>query len=299
MALCAMVVAAALTQAQPSLARPAAPGVIVDFSAIDEAIAQRRLRAAGERDQPPAGHSLDRRPASARFAGAAEPAAPSLPPESDEFHRLFPPPPPVPADAAVNENRSSRAGGVYRERAPWVGVAVAALPAARPAAPVHPRFAAPALRRPALQRASAVQPVPAVRRPRAAARSAVLAALQPMVPAARPARLHDGETGRAVRLRLPYAVATTELSPSAQDQLETLAREVGGNDRIRLRLAAYANAAAGAAAKARRTSLARALAVRGFLIERGIKASRIDLRALGHTAAVAEADRVDVMVADK
>jgi outer membrane protein OmpA-like peptidoglycan-associated protein len=45
--------------------------------------------------------------------------------------------------------------------------------------------------------------------------------------------------------------------------------------------------------------LARALAVRGFLIERGIKASRIDLRALGHTAAVAEADRVDVVVADK
>jgi outer membrane protein OmpA-like peptidoglycan-associated protein len=120
-----------------------------------------------------------------------------------------------------------------------------------------------------------------------------------VAPAARPARAQDGEIGGGVRLRLPYAVWATELSPAAQADLEALAREVGGNDRIRLRLAAYANAGAGSAAKARRTSLARALAVRGFLIERGIKGGRIDLRALGHTAGAAEADRVDVVVADK
>ena len=91
-----------------------------------------------------------------------------------------------------------------------------------------------------------------------------------------------------------FALAAKALSGAAM-----LAREVGGNDRIRLRLAAYANAGAGSAAKARRTSLARALAVRSFLIERGIKGGRIDLRALGHTAGAAEADRVDVVVADK
>jgi outer membrane protein OmpA-like peptidoglycan-associated protein len=307
MALCAMVVAAALTQPHPSLARTAGPAVIVDFSAIDEAIASRRLeappplRAVGETDRPAAGPRFDRRPLTAPSAGAAEPGAPSLPPPaSDGFYSLFPPPPPVPADAAVGASRSSRTDDARPAEAPQAVVSVAALPVARPAVPVRPRFAAPALRRPALQRASAVQPVPAVRRPRPAARNAVVA-FQPAAPAARPSRSDDGEIGRAVRLRLPYAVATTELSPSAQDQLEVLARDIGGNDRIRLRLAAYANAGSGSgsAAKARRTSLARALAVRGFLIERGIKASRIDLRALGHTAAVAEADRVDVVVADK
>jgi outer membrane protein OmpA-like peptidoglycan-associated protein len=198
----------------------------------------------------------------------------------------------------VGASRSSRTDDARPAEAPQAVVSVAALPVARPAVPVRPRFAAPALRRPALQRASAVQPLPAFRRPRLAARNAVVA-FQPAAPAARPSRSDDGEIGRAVRLRLPYAVAATELSPSAQDQLEVLARDIGGNDRIRLRLAAYANAGSGSAAKARRTSLARALAVRGFLIERGIKASRIDLRALGHTAAVAEADRVDVVVADK
>ena len=123
-----------------------------------------------------------------------------------------------------------------------------------------------------------------------------------LAPVAKPLpRPETAELDRRVRARLGYPVAGTDLSPSAQAQLETLVAEVGGNDRLRLRLAAYANAGAGAGspAKARRTSIARALAVRSFLIERGIKASRIDLRALGNTAGAAEADRVDVMVADK
>jgi outer membrane protein OmpA-like peptidoglycan-associated protein len=298
MALCAMVVAAALTQAHPSLARTAGPAVIVDFSAIDQAIASRRLWA--EADRPLSGTAGTVRPARESGAATPEPKTSSPPPPaSDGFYSLFPPPPPVPARAAAGEDHSSKAVDVQPERAPWAAAAVAALPVARPVVPVRPRLGAPALGRPALQRASAVQPVPAVRRPRVAARSAIQAAFPTVAPAARPSRWHDGESGRNVRLRLPYAVAATELSPSAQGQLEALARDIGGNERIRLRLAAYANAGAGSAAKARRTSLARALAVRGFLIERGIKASRIDLRALGHTAAIAEADRVDVVVADK
>ncbi|MDZ3838494.1 MAG: hypothetical protein U0S49_14085 [Rhodospirillales bacterium] len=299
----AMVVAAALTQAQPSLARDvSAPAVIVDLSAIDQAIASRRLWA--EADQPlPGAAGAVRLP---RGGGVAspQPATPPLPPPAgDGFYSLFPPPPPVPADAPVGEPVGepgpSGAEDAHPAQAPWSAVSVAALPVARPVVPVRPRFAAPALRRPALQRASAIPAVPAIRRPRPAARNTVPAAFQPVAPAARPARAQDGETGRGVRLRLPYAVWATELSPAAQADLEALAREVGGNDRIRLRLAAYANAGAGSAAKARRTSLARALAVRGFLIERGIKGGRIDLRALGHTARAAEADRVDVVVADK
>ncbi len=185
-------------------------------------------------------------------------------------------------------------------------VAVAALPVARPVArpvaqPATTRFAAPAPRRPVLRTTSARFGAAAIR-PTASAvrdvRGRLIAAK--LAPVAKPLpRQEAAELDRRVRVRLGYPVAQTDLSPSAQAQLETLVAEVGGNDRLRLRLAAYANAGAGSPAKARRTSIARALAVRGFLIERGIKASRIDLRALGNTAGAAEADRVDVVVADK
>lgn len=313
LALCAMVVAAALGHAQPVLGRTAAmPPVVVDLSAIDEAIASRRLGAqanpllgVGENRRPPAVNGFGGHPVTAPVAPAAAPAAgspepaqrPLPPPGSAEFYTLFPPPPPVPADEAAAE-RPSEANAAASSAMAWPAP-VSAVPVARPAIPVQPRFAAPALRRPALQRASLIAPVAGVRAPRPADRRAALALPGVLAPAAKPVRAHDSVDGRRVRLRLPYPVAATELSSSAQGELEALAVEVGGNDRIRLRLAAYANAGAGSAARARRTSLARALAVRGFLIERGIKASRIDLRALGNMDGAAGADRVDVVLSDK
>lgn len=312
LALCAMVVAAALGHAQPVLGRTAAmPPVVVDLSAIDEAIASRRLEVQANplpevgQLRPPAVNGFGGRPVTAPVAPAAAPAAgspepaqrPLPPPGSAEFYTLFPPPPPVPAHAASAE-RPSEATAAASSAMAWPAP-VSAVPVARPAIPVQPRFAAPALRRPALQRASLIAPGAGVRAPRPADRRAALALPGVLAPAAKPVRAHDSEDGRRVRLRLPYPVAATELSSSAQGELEALAVEVGGNDRIRLRLAAYANAGAGSAARARRTSLARALAVRGFLIERGIKASRIDLRALGNMDGAAGADRVDVVLSDK
>lgn len=180
---------------------------------------------------------------------------------------------------------------------PWTRAA-AALPVARPAVSPGGRFTAPRPRRLALRPASVTTTAAGLRPvPGAAARA--LARL-PLAPVAKPARHRDAdEFARRVRLRLPYPVSATALSPSAQAELEALVHEVGGNDRLRLRLAAYANAGAGSAAGARRTSLTRALAVRSFLIERGIKAGRIDLRAFGNMTGSAEADRVDVVVGDK
>lgn len=298
-----MVAAAALTHAQPSLGRTAAsaPGVIVDLSAIDQAVAARqlavhrnRVRAIGE-TRPSLGEpGIERRPLSPPSVGSAEPSVPQ--PGSSGFYSLFPPPPPVPAEAPSSQPSPTK-GHSSGSVSVLPAAAVAALPAARPAVPVRPRFAAPAPRRPVVFAASSLAPLFAARASRFAAARAAGRMLSPV---AKPVRPQDAdEVARPVRLRLPYPVAATELSPSARGELEALALEVGGNDRIRLRLAAYANAGAGSAAKARRTSLSRALAVRGFLIERGIKAGRIDLRALGHTGGAAEADRVDVVISDK
>lgn len=306
-----MVLAAALAHAQPVLGRTAAlPPVVVDLSAIDEAVSSRRLEAqanplpgVGENRRPRAVNGFDGLPATAPVtapaAGSPEQGPRPLPPPgSAEFYTLFPPPPPVPADAAFGERRPSEANEAASPAMAWEAP-VSAVPVARPAVPARPRFATPALRRPALQRASLISPVAAVRRPRPAAHRTVAVLPGVLAPAAKPARAHDGGDGQRVRLRLPYPVAATELSFPAQSELEALAVEVGGNDRIRLRLSAYANTGGGSAARARRTSLARALAVRAFLIERGIKASRIDLRALGNMDGAAGADRVDVVLSDK
>lgn len=286
-----MVAAAALGHASPGLAQDAAtagtPGrgtartaghsVVVDLSAIDEAVALRRLVAPADAPSPsPPVVSPPGAPVRVPVPGTAA------------FSALFPPPPPVPTEPAQPPRRSAQASSERISPA----VAVAALPVARPRAPGRIRFAAPTPRRPVTHAAAAraVSPVRYARRLPAVA----------LAPAAKPVlRRETAEPDRRVRLRLPYPVAGTHLSPSAQAQLEALVAEVGADDRVRLRLAAYANAGAGSAAKARRTSIARALAVRGFLIERGIKAGRIDLRALGQMAGVAEADRVDVVVADK
>lgn len=59
---------------------------------------------------------------------------------------------------------------------------------------------------------------------------------------------------------------------------------------------AYAAGTAEAASKARRTSLSRALAVRTFLIENGVRSTRIDVRALGNKAEGGPPDRVDIEV---
>lgn len=290
LALCAMVFAAALGHASPGLAQDAATAgtagrgtartagasVVVDLSAIDQAVALRRLL-------PPADAPLPSPAVSPPGAPVRVPV-----PGTHAFSALFPPPPPVPTEPAQPPRRSAQASSERISPA----VAVAALPVARPGAPGRIRFAAPTPRRPVTHAAAAraVSPVRYARRLPAVA----------LAPAAKPVlRRETAEPDRRVRLRLPYPVAGTHLSPSAQAQLEALVAEVGADDRVRLRLAAYANAGAGSAAKARRTSIARALAVRGFLIERGIKAGRIDLRALGQMAGVAEADRVDVVVADK
>lgn len=73
-------------------------------------------------------------------------------------------------------------------------------------------------------------------------------------------------------------------------------------DRAKLRpgaqitLMAYAAGEEASDQRARRLSLARALAVRGFLIQQGIVSTRVEIRPLGASNLSGEADRVDIIV---
>lgn len=101
--------------------------------------------------------------------------------------------------------------------------------------------------------------------------------------------------GGAGQVNLVFEPGKSELAGNGSAALEAMARSLTNTeDRIQIR--AYASASgADAASGARRLSLSRALAVRGFLIDRGIRSTRIDVRALGAPTDNSPADRVEVV----
>lgn len=91
-----------------------------------------------------------------------------------------------------------------------------------------------------------------------------------------------------------FAGGASALSDDAKGQLDALAKAILNNE-DRLQLKAYAAAAGADASGARRLSLSRALAVRSYLIDKGVRSTRIDVRALGAAADGGTLDRVDIV----
>jgi outer membrane protein OmpA-like peptidoglycan-associated protein len=80
--------------------------------------------------------------------------------------------------------------------------------------------------------------------------------------------------------------------------LDKIAGVLQTNPDVRISLLAYADNTGSTPRDARRLSLKRALAVRGYLTSKGISESRVDIHAEGANAAAGYADRVDVKVND-
>ncbi len=104
--------------------------------------------------------------------------------------------------------------------------------------------------------------------------------------------------------RLNFGANSADLDPSEKAVLDKIAAKVKAEEKTRLQLRAYADGTPDTASSARRLSLSRALAVRSYLSEKGVPASRLDVRALGvGSAAMGDAvnrgaipaDRVDVI----
>ncbi len=100
-------------------------------------------------------------------------------------------------------------------------------------------------------------------------------------------------------LQVEFQASETNLTNSSRAELKGLADRLRSQQNLRLQLLAYAEGEGVSPSKARRMSLSRALSVRSYLIENGIKTSRIDVRALGNKAASAPLDRVDVKVVQR
>ncbi|HZB90781.1 MAG TPA: OmpA family protein, partial [Stellaceae bacterium] len=79
-------------------------------------------------------------------------------------------------------------------------------------------------------------------------------------------------------------------------------QRLGSDDQVRLQLVAHASGGSDESNEARRISLQRALAVRSYLIDRGIASTRMDVRALGNRSEGGSGgplDRVDVVMLDR
>ena len=112
-------------------------------------------------------------------------------------------------------------------------------------------------------------------------------------PAAAPATtLPSGEPARIL-----FTGAGADLPDGARSALDAVVQRLGSDEHLRLQLVAYASGTADQANQARRVSLQRALAVRSYLMERGIPNTRMDVRALGnHTEGSDPPDRVDIVM---
>ena len=103
--------------------------------------------------------------------------------------------------------------------------------------------------------------------------------------------------GRA--MQIVFKSTASKLPDTAKAGLKTLAAKLKGQPALRLQLMAYAGGESLSSGKARRLSLSRALSVRSYLIENGVRSTRIDVRALGNKTAEEPSNRVDVTVAER
>ena len=103
-------------------------------------------------------------------------------------------------------------------------------------------------------------------------------------------------TPNGVLTRLVFPAGNADVSGPLAEQLDAVAQTMRTRDE-RLLLQAYAAAGqSGGNSGSRRLSLARALEVRSYLIRKGLKSTRIDVRALGTSDTSGPTDRVDIIL---
>lgn len=100
-------------------------------------------------------------------------------------------------------------------------------------------------------------------------------------------------------LQLLFRPGEETLSENDKAALAALAGDLSGDENQRIQLRAYASAQDGTSSMARRLALSRALEVRKFLIDNGVRSTRIDVRALGDNAETGPLDRIDIVLVER
>jgi outer membrane protein OmpA-like peptidoglycan-associated protein len=105
----------------------------------------------------------------------------------------------------------------------------------------------------------------------------------------------DPTAGFAVLTQVRFRSGRTELGDDAKTALDALAARLLSKTEERVRLAAFSGAPGDMSSDSRRLSLERGLAVRSYLVSKGVPASRVDVLSFGG-ATHGASDRVDVLV---
>jgi len=303
--------AAPLGQAAPPTYQPPAPGL-----AMTQPLEMPRppgltppQPAAPALQQPAAPALAAAQPQAMPAAPAApepqEPAMPMIPPPEMTAAAEAPPAPPAPepepqmAEAAPEPQPEPAAPPPTPERKPAAPAAASLAPsptpppapppepaqeAAQPLAPPPPSLPEETVTPPpqvAAAPAVAEAPVPAPAAPQSAPQTAALP----------PQALEEGA------IRLSFTEGSADIGEDAKASLRELAKSLMSDGNARVQLLAYASSGGESASRARRLSLSRALAVRAFLIDQGVRSTRMDVRALGDKFEDGPPDRVDILPA--
>lgn len=217
--------------------------------------------------------------------------------QSGDGPRVAPAPAPAPAHAPAHATAGTPApapGPVVPPPARVVPAPVATaepllIPPPRPTTPEKPGQptrlvpAPPAAPSP-LEPATAVLRVPP---PVAAPTPPPRTAAQP--PAAPPGTL----------LRVGFDPESADLAASAESGLDAIAERLVSEAGLRIQLRAFAEGDKEDTSQVRRLSLYRALAVRSYLIKKGVRGTRMDVRALGDGYKEGPGNRVDVVLVER
>jgi len=109
----------------------------------------------------------------------------------------------------------------------------------------------------------------------------------------------SGMAASAHALQIVFGEADSKLPGGAETELNAIAEKLKDTDNYRIQLLAYAGGESLSASKARRLSLSRALSVRSFFIENGVRSTRIDVRALGDKTDEQPVNRVDINIIER
>ncbi len=147
--------------------------------------------------------------------------------------------------------------------------------------------------------AAASVATPSVRVPSPSAPAMTVAAAPPPVaaPPAPPLQMAAATTAGNAATAIKFKPGVTDLGNGPEPALDAIARRLADNENLRVQLISHATGSSDEAMEARRVSLARAIAVRRYLIDKGVVSLRIDVRALGnHSDEGPATDQVDLLV---
>jgi outer membrane protein OmpA-like peptidoglycan-associated protein len=173
-----------------------------------------------------------------------------------------------------------------------------------PAASLPPAAIAPAAETPAVEAPAAeTAEAPAAETPAADAATAEApaseAAAEQVASAEAPEETVPDTSGAAVlpagAIRIVFEGDSDDLPQGASGELDAIANKMLTDETIKIQVLAYSSGTADAESQARRKALARGLEVRKYLIGKGVRSNRIDVRALGTKSEGSPADRVDIV----